>query len=140
VTRLGSWVDWGCALLWWLPFTLPAGMRPAADVFVPVGATSGRPDIAPSGVVPAQAETSFSDAQCITSLDGVLFVTTSASVPAPLNPEGQVTNALFGTSGATAEMDAGVVYLRAPWGRTPPRIHLYPYPAVSLTGLAGLTN
>jgi hypothetical protein len=58
-------------------FTLPAGFRPSAEVFVPVdlcGATNGRLDIAPSGVVSVDAEGgTFSNAQCFTSLDGVSF-------------------------------------------------------------------
>ena len=60
-----------------VPFTLPAGFRPATAVFVPVdlcNATNGRLQIEPSGVVTIEAEGgTFSNAQCFTSLDGVSF-------------------------------------------------------------------
>src|SRR5690349_11988378 len=57
-------------------FTLPAGFAPATMVYVPVdmcGATNGRLVISPSGTVSVQAESSFANAQCFTSLDGVSF-------------------------------------------------------------------
>lgn len=58
-------------------FTLPAGMRPAADVYVPVdlcGATNGRLHITPSGTVDLESEGgNFGNAQCFTSLDGAWF-------------------------------------------------------------------
>jgi len=57
-------------------FTLPANLRPANTVYVPVdlcGASNGRLIIAPSGSVVVQAQSSFSDAQCFTSLDGVSY-------------------------------------------------------------------
>jgi hypothetical protein len=60
-----------------VPFTLPAGDRPSAVVFVTVdmcNATSGRLQIEPTGVVTVQAEGgTFSNAACFTSLDGVNF-------------------------------------------------------------------
>jgi hypothetical protein len=59
-----------------VPFTLPAGFRPATDVFVKVSlcdSTNGRLRITPSGVVTVQAEQAWSDAQCFTSLDGASF-------------------------------------------------------------------
>jgi hypothetical protein len=59
------------------PFVLPASLRPSANVYIPVdmcGATNGRLDIAPSGVVTVEAETNFSNAQCFTSLEGASFV------------------------------------------------------------------
>jgi hypothetical protein len=60
-----------------VPFTLPAGFRPAANVFVPVdlcNATNGRLDISTDGTVSVEAEgNNFSNAQCFTSLDGVSF-------------------------------------------------------------------
>jgi hypothetical protein len=58
-------------------FTLPPGMRPAANVYVPADlcdAANGRLLIQPDGTVTVQAESSFSDAQCFTSLDGASFV------------------------------------------------------------------
>jgi hypothetical protein len=63
------------------PFILPAAYRPAKSVYVPVdmcNATNGRLYIQPNGVVTVQAETSFSNAQCFTSLDGAQFALNSA--------------------------------------------------------------
>ncbi|HUI27929.1 MAG TPA: hypothetical protein VL403_17740 [Candidatus Kryptonia bacterium] len=57
-------------------FTLPASFRPATYVYLPVdmcNATKGRLIIAPTGVVTVQAESSFSNAQCFTSLEGASF-------------------------------------------------------------------
>ena len=57
-------------------FTLPAGFRPHATVFLAVdmcNATNGRLVIATNGVATVEAETDFSNAQCFTSLDGVSF-------------------------------------------------------------------
>jgi hypothetical protein len=57
-------------------FTLPAGFRPAKDTYVEAdlcGATKGRVLIQPSGVVSAQSQGAFSNAQCFTSLEGVTF-------------------------------------------------------------------
>jgi hypothetical protein len=60
-----------------VPFTLPAGLRPATQVFVQVdlcNANNGRLDIQPSGVVTVEAQgNAFGNAQCFTSLDGVSF-------------------------------------------------------------------
>jgi hypothetical protein len=58
------------------PFTLPVQFRPAGPVYVPIdlcNATKGRLFIPTNGVVAVQAETSFSNAQCITSLDGAAY-------------------------------------------------------------------
>jgi hypothetical protein len=60
-----------------VPFTLPSGFRPVHDVYVPVdlcNGGNGRLFIQPSGVVEVEAQSSFVDAQCLTSLDGVSFV------------------------------------------------------------------
>lgn len=58
-------------------FVLPAADRPPQDVFVPVdlcNATNGRLQIQSTGAVTVQAEGgNFSNAQCFTSLDGVVF-------------------------------------------------------------------
>jgi hypothetical protein len=59
------------------PLVLPSSMIPQTSVYVPVdlcNATKGRLYIQPNGVVTVQAETTFADAQCFTSLDGVSFV------------------------------------------------------------------
>ncbi len=60
-----------------MPFILPKAYRPKTNVYIPVDlcrATNGRLFIQPSGVVTVQAETSFGEAQCFTSLDGASFV------------------------------------------------------------------
>ena len=60
-----------------VPFTVPAGFRPASVVFVQVDlctATNGRLQIEPTGVVTVEAEGgAFSNAACFTSLDGAWF-------------------------------------------------------------------
>jgi hypothetical protein len=63
-------------------FTLPANDRPGWNVYIPVdmcNATKGRLWIAPTGVVTVEAEGSFSNAQCFTSLDGASFQLGAAS-------------------------------------------------------------
>jgi len=73
-----------------VPFTLPAADRPAHKVYVPVdlcGGDNGRLVITPGGVVTVQTEegTSWGNAQCYTSLDGVSFAPSAASfTPLPL--------------------------------------------------------
>jgi hypothetical protein len=57
-------------------FTLPSGHRPSTDVYVPIdlcNATKGRLLVQPSGQVSVQANGPFSDARCLTSLDGASF-------------------------------------------------------------------
>ena len=59
-----------------VPFRLPKAFRPARATYVPVDlcdAANGRLFIQPSGVVTVEAENSFSDAKCFTSLDGASF-------------------------------------------------------------------
>ena len=59
------------------PFILPAGFRPAREIWIPVdlcGGNNGRLDIRPDGTVFVEAENNdFSQAQCFTSLDGTSF-------------------------------------------------------------------
>ena len=59
------------------PFVLPAVLRPAKMVFIPVDLCSGnkgRLVIQPNGVVTVAAENGdFAQAQCFTSLDGASF-------------------------------------------------------------------
>ena len=58
------------------PFVLPKGFRPAKVVYVPVdlcNGDSGRLYIQPDGIVNVQADKSFAEAQCLTSLDGAWF-------------------------------------------------------------------
>lgn len=58
-------------------FTLPIGLRPATNVYVPVdlcNATKGRLLIQPDGTTSVQAESgTFTNAQCFTSLDGASY-------------------------------------------------------------------
>lgn len=57
-------------------FTLPAGLRPNTNVYVPIdlcNSTKGRLLVQPNGSVSVQAHGAFSNAQCLTSLDGVSF-------------------------------------------------------------------
>jgi len=60
-----------------VPFTLPAGFRPAANMYVPVdlcNAHNGRLFVQPSGVVTVQPEGGdLASAECFTSLDGAWF-------------------------------------------------------------------
>ena len=59
-----------------LAFTLPVGFRPAKIAYVPVdlcNANKGRLIISPTGATSVQALTTFSQAQCFTSLDGASF-------------------------------------------------------------------
>jgi hypothetical protein len=57
-------------------FVLPQKFRPSGDVYIPVDlceGAKGRLDIQPDGVVKVEAASSFSQAQCQTSLDGAWF-------------------------------------------------------------------
>ena len=96
-----------------VPFTLPAGIRPADNVFVAVDlcdATNGRLQIAPNGVVTVQAEGSaFSNAACFTSLDGVSFARTATSFTA-LSLQNGWTTGPFGTSAAAVRTVSGIVH------------------------------
>jgi hypothetical protein len=59
-----------------VPFVLPAGFRPAKNVFVTVdmcSATHGQIEIAPDGTTTVMAESAFGNAACFTSLDGASF-------------------------------------------------------------------
>jgi hypothetical protein len=64
-------------------FDLPPNMAPAATAYVPVdlcNAAKGRLIISPTGSVTVQAESSFSSAQCFTSLEGASFVRNTSGV------------------------------------------------------------
>ena len=92
-------------------FTLPAGMRPSTDVYVPVdmcNAANGRLLIYHGGRVDVEPEGPFSDAQCFTSLEGVSFAvdTTGFSV---LTLHNGWTND-FGIRPAAVRMVAGIVH------------------------------
>ena len=96
-----------------VPFTLPAGDRPATNVWVPVdlgAATAGLLDITPSGVVTVKAEQTWFDAQTLTSLDGASFAASGTSFT-PLTPlNGWTSAAGFASPGARAIN--GIVHLR----------------------------
>jgi hypothetical protein len=95
-------------------FNVPASARPLTDVYVPIdlcNATNGRLHITPAGVVSVQAETSFSNAQCFTSLDGVWYGPTPTGYSALTLINGW-TNAPFTTSNAAAANAWGAVYFK----------------------------
>jgi hypothetical protein len=97
-------------------FTLPAGFRPATDVYVPVdlcNATNGRLHIQPDGVADVQVPSteSFADAQCFTSLDGVSFAPSATSFTGVTLQNGW-TNAPFSTAKAAVALVGGVVHLK----------------------------
>ena len=98
-----------------VPFTMPAGVRPATDVYIPVdlcNSANGRLHITPSGVVDVEAEGSvFSNAQCFTSLDGAWYVPSSAGFKGLTLINGW-TNAPFSTSNAAAGNAYGLVYFK----------------------------
>ena len=72
-------------------------------------ATNGRLYITPAGVVSVQAETSFSNAQCFTSLDGAQF-SLNATGYTNLTLVNGWTGAPFGTSTPAIQ----VIYLQLP--------------------------
>lgn len=95
-------------------FTLPAGLRPAANVYIPVdlcNANKGRLIIQPSGVVSVQAEKAFSDAQCFTSLDGASFEPTPTGFTALALINGW-SGAPFGTGSPAAKVIGARVHFR----------------------------
>ena len=98
-----------------VPFTLPAGFRPASVVFGAVdlcNATNGRLQIEPSGVVTVEAEGgAFSNAACFTSLDGVSFAK-SASLFTSLTLQNGWTSGPFGTSAPAVRAISGIVHLK----------------------------
>jgi hypothetical protein len=105
-----------------VPFVLPPSFRPVTNVYVPVdlcNATNGRLFIQPSGVVTVQAETSFSNAQCFTSLDGASFAPNSGGVT-PLTLLNGWVNAPFSTAIAAFRNISGVVHFKGAIGTTKP--------------------
>jgi hypothetical protein len=95
-------------------FTLPVGLRPATNVYVPVdlcNATKGRLLIQPSGSVTVQSEGAFSNAQCLTSLEGASFAP-SASGFVTLALQNGWTSAPFGTSAAAVQLINGIVHFK----------------------------
>ena len=98
-----------------VPFTLPAGFRPASAVFVPAdlcNATHGVLEIDKSGVVTVNAEGgAFSNAACFTSLDGVSYAK-SASSFTPLKLQNGWFNSPFGTSAPAVHTSSGIIHLK----------------------------
>jgi hypothetical protein len=96
-------------------FTLPKADRPATEVFVQAdmcGATNGRLEIAPSGVVSVQQEAAgFANAQCFTSLDGITFAKAATGFTG-LTLENGWTNAPFSTSNAAVRTISGIVHFK----------------------------
>jgi hypothetical protein len=87
-------------------FSLPAGFAPSTTKYVPVdmcNATNGRLVISPTGTVSVQAESSFANAQCFTSLDGARFMLTPSPVQAALTLGNGWAAAGFGTSSPTVD-------------------------------------
>jgi hypothetical protein len=95
-----------------IAFRLPLALRPATDVYVKVdlcNAANGRLLIQPTGFVTVEAETSFSDAQCFTSLDGASFALTATKA---LTLQNGWTNAPFSTSNAAVSLISGIVHFK----------------------------
>jgi hypothetical protein len=96
-------------------FILPKAFRPATNVYVAVAlcaANKGRLVISPSGSVSVQAEgNTFTNAACVTSLDGVSFARSAASFTKLKLSNGWL-NSPFGTSAAAARVIAGTVHLK----------------------------
>lgn len=97
------------------PFVLPKALRPLAEVYIPVDlcdATNGRLDISPAGEVTVEAEGStFSNAQCFTSLDGAWFFPKPTGFKLLTLANGW-TDTIFGTSKPEAENAYGIVYFK----------------------------
>jgi hypothetical protein len=94
-----------------VPFVLPSAFRPATDVYVPVdlcNATNGRLWIQTNGTVTVQAETSFANAQCFTSLDGATYAKNTSGYSALTLINGW-TGAGFSTSAPAARLISGIV-------------------------------
>jgi hypothetical protein len=107
-----------------VPFTLPAGFRPAADVFVPIdlcNATNGLLAIKPDGAAVVFVQGSWTNAQCFTSLDGVSFAKSATSFT-PLTLVNGWTNAGSGTASPAVRKISGIVHLEGAiqtWGANP---------------------
>jgi len=101
-------------------FVLPRSLRPHTWVYVAVdmcNATNGRLNISPTGAVFVEAETSFSNAQCFTSLDGASFALSAKSFTT-LSPRNGWTNAPFSTSNVKARNINGVVHFKGAMSTT----------------------
>ena len=97
-----------------LAFTLPAGFRPNHLVYVPVtqcSANNGRLEIYPNGHVFVDTEGgTWSNAQCLTSLDGAWFAK-SASLYTPLTLQNGWASYGSGTTSPAVRKISGIVHL-----------------------------
>jgi hypothetical protein len=108
-------------------FNLPPAFRPSTTRYVPVdmcGATNGRIIVEPNGNVSVQAESSFANAQCFTSLDGAWFTLNPSPVVAPLALQNGWTAYGFGTAAPTYDQVSAstVIFtgaISAPTGSNP---------------------
>ena len=103
-------------------FTMPSGVRPATDVYIPVdlcNAAQGRLHISSGGVVDVEVPSTgtFSDAQCFTSLDGVWFVAKDTGYKALTLINGW-SNTVYKTSRAEAGNAYGIVYFQGAMSTT----------------------
>jgi len=97
-----------------VPFVLPAAFRPATDVYVAIdlcNGTNGRLWIQQNGTVTVQAETTFTNAQCFTSLDGASYAK-NASGYSDLTLINGWTGGGFSTSTPAVTIINGVVRLK----------------------------
>lgn len=97
-------------------FTLPAGFRPATNVYVLINLCTGsigRLHITPSGAVTVQAEGTGNwwMVKCGVSLDGASFALSPASFTALTLQNGWM-NAPYGTSAAAVRTISGIVHLK----------------------------
>jgi hypothetical protein len=93
------------------PFVVPAGLRPATRVYVPVdlcNAQKGRLIIEPSGSVAVDWETSFSAAACFTSLEGAFYPMNNGGFTT-LTPLNGWVGAGYSTRAPAVRNDNGVV-------------------------------
>jgi Trypsin len=94
-------------------FTLPAGLRPTNDVYVPVdlcGGAKGSLLIKSTGVTTVRAAGAWTDAQCFTSLEGVSFAPLlQGNIPLSLQ-NGWL--GAPGTSSAGIRDIGGIIHLR----------------------------
>lgn len=116
-----------------MPFTLPVGYRPPANVYLPVdvcNANKGRLFIQPNGtVIVSDAGGGFVNARCFTSLEGASFAT-QAVVLADLPLRSGWIHAPFGTSRARSGVVSGLVRFAGATASKPDPDTLVPFDLV----------
>jgi hypothetical protein len=113
------------------PFTLPAGFRPAANVYIPVdlcNATKGRLFIQPTGAVTIQTVGALSDAQCFTSLEGASFALNSTGFSALSLQNGWV-NTPFSNASPAVKNVAGIVRFEGAMSTSGTNLNAFTLPA-----------